>query len=58
MIMCYCCQQIGYIKETFKFFPKRDNSGYHAICMICVPYVEKSIRDYENRTGQTRLSDF
>jgi len=56
MIECFCCKQIGYMKSTFKFFPKREGTGHHPICMMCVPYVTKSIEEYES--AQTKLSDF
>jgi hypothetical protein len=57
MFECFCCKQVGYMQATFKFFPKRDNpSEHHAICMMCVPYVEKSIKEYESK--QTKLDQF
>ena len=53
---CFCCEQTGYMKATFKFFPKRHGDGYHPICMICVPYVIECITDFEN--GQKKLTEF
>lgn len=53
---CFCCQQIGYMEASFKFFPKRHEDGYHPICMICVPYVIDCIKGFEE--GQKKLTEF
>ena len=58
MFECFCCKQIGYMRSTFKFFPMRHDNGLHAICLMCVPYVEQSIKDWEAGQGQRKLTEY
>ena len=46
------------MRSTFKFFPMRHDNGVHAICLMCVPYVEQSIKDWEAGQGQRKLTEY